>query len=119
MNELLNVDFGKPLHSFVIPGDTHFIEQDVLKMYGINGDNDGNLNDDNDESIEQKEQKEKVTVKGKGNEKEEEWNGIDFNGIWQLEESENLDAYLLSEGWSAIQKKSRIKINYNTTNYTK
>merc|ERR1712083_1053006 len=36
MSELMAVDFGKPLHSFVIPGRTHFVEEDVLRMYALN-----------------------------------------------------------------------------------
>eukprot|EP01084_Bolivina_argentea_P217349 369047_1 len=40
MKELLQIDFGKPLHSFVIPGNTHFIEKDVLQMYALESSND-------------------------------------------------------------------------------
>jgi diphthine synthase len=36
LEELLTYDFGKPLHSFVIPGKMHFLEADVLKEYAIN-----------------------------------------------------------------------------------
>lgn len=99
MNELLNIDFGEPLHSFVIPGHTHFIEEDVLKMYETEI-----INDDDNDIEEKQEEKEEEEE-----EKEEEWNGIDFNGIWQLEKSDNLDNYLLSEGWSIIQRKAASK----------
>ncbi|ETO08451.1 diphthamide biosynthesis protein 5 [Reticulomyxa filosa] len=35
MKELKQHDFGEPLHSFVIPGTTHYIEEEVLDMYAI------------------------------------------------------------------------------------
>lgn len=104
MNELLNINFGKPLHSFIIPGHTHFIEQDVLKMYQIiNNDKkkeEDEKGDDEEEEKEYDQKKDKI-----------EWNGIDFNGIWQLKKSENLDDYLLSEGWSSLQRKAALKSN--------
>jgi diphthine synthase len=31
--ELLNENFGKPLHCLIIPGKMHFIEEDMLKMW--------------------------------------------------------------------------------------
>jgi hypothetical protein len=31
--ELLTIDLGAPLHSLVIPGKTHFLEDDMLKFY--------------------------------------------------------------------------------------
>eukprot|EP00026_Physarum_polycephalum_P019317 Phypoly_transcript_21280.p1 GENE.Phypoly_transcript_21280~~Phypoly_transcript_21280.p1 ORF type:complete len:118 (+),score=4.68 Phypoly_transcript_21280:285-638(+) len=33
MNELLTVDFGPPLHTFVICGEMHFIEKDYYDLY--------------------------------------------------------------------------------------
>lgn len=36
LSELLEVDFGKPLHSLVIPGRMHFLEADFLKTYALN-----------------------------------------------------------------------------------
>ncbi len=33
IEDLMSEDFGKPLHCIVIPGDLHFIEEDVLKMF--------------------------------------------------------------------------------------
>ncbi|KAJ3308646.1 diphthine synthase [Boothiomyces sp. JEL0838] len=35
MKELLGYDFGKPLHSFIIPGNMHFLEADCLKEYAV------------------------------------------------------------------------------------
>ncbi|EGF78003.1 hypothetical protein BATDEDRAFT_30589 [Batrachochytrium dendrobatidis JAM81] len=35
MEELLTVDFGGPLHSFVIPGNVHFLEADILRMFAV------------------------------------------------------------------------------------
>ena len=35
MKELLDVDFGAPLHSLVIPGEMHFLETDYLKTFSI------------------------------------------------------------------------------------
>lgn len=35
MKELLEYDFGKPLHSFIIPGNMHFLEADCLKEYAV------------------------------------------------------------------------------------
>jgi len=28
-------DFGKPLHCFIVPGNLHFIEEDMLKNYSV------------------------------------------------------------------------------------
>ncbi|PRP84142.1 diphthamide biosynthesis protein 5 [Planoprotostelium fungivorum] len=36
MSELLNVDFGTPLHSFIIPGEMHFIEKDCFDHFREN-----------------------------------------------------------------------------------
>ncbi|KAJ3305420.1 diphthine synthase [Kappamyces sp. JEL0829] len=33
MQELLDVDFGGPLHSFIIPGKMHFLEAETLRQY--------------------------------------------------------------------------------------
>lgn len=33
MAELLNVDFGPPLHSLIIAGDTHVIENEILAQF--------------------------------------------------------------------------------------
>jgi hypothetical protein len=33
LSELLTIDLGAPLHSLVIPGKTHFLEDDMLKFY--------------------------------------------------------------------------------------
>ena len=33
--ELLNVDFGNPLHSLVIPGRMHFLEADFLRTFAL------------------------------------------------------------------------------------
>ena len=33
MVSLLDVDFGPPLHSLVIAGDTHVIEDEILALY--------------------------------------------------------------------------------------
>ena len=38
LSELLTVDFGKPLHSLVIPGRMHFLEADFLKTFAFNSD---------------------------------------------------------------------------------
>eukprot|EP01133_Synstelium_polycarpum_P009821 gene9821-11471_t len=35
MKELLTVDFGEPLHSFIITGEMHFHELDFFKSFGI------------------------------------------------------------------------------------
>ena len=35
MEELSKINFGDPLHCFIIPGKTHFLEEDVLKMFTI------------------------------------------------------------------------------------
>lgn len=35
MKDLLNIDFGAPLHCFVIVGDTHPIEDEMLEFYAI------------------------------------------------------------------------------------
>jgi diphthine synthase len=36
LEELLKVDFGKPLHSFVLPGEMHFLEQNAIQLFTIN-----------------------------------------------------------------------------------
>lgn len=33
MSELAGVDFGPPLHSLIIAGETHVIEQEILAQY--------------------------------------------------------------------------------------
>ena len=38
MSELLDIDFGEPLHSLVIAGETHPLERDVLAMYAVTAD---------------------------------------------------------------------------------
>ncbi|KAK8935998.1 putative diphthine synthase [Platanthera zijinensis] len=35
MKDLLNVDFGAPLHCFVIVGDTHPVEEEMLEFYTL------------------------------------------------------------------------------------
>ena len=35
MQQLLDVDFGAPLHSLVIAGDTHPIEQEYLEQFMV------------------------------------------------------------------------------------
>jgi len=35
-SELANADFGKPLHSFILPGKMHFMEYEALREYAIN-----------------------------------------------------------------------------------
>ncbi len=37
MEELQNYDFGPPLHSLVIAGNTHVIEEEILSAYRIHG----------------------------------------------------------------------------------
>lgn len=36
MLELLEADFGAPLHSFIIAGNMHFLEADTLRNFAIN-----------------------------------------------------------------------------------
>jgi diphthine synthase len=36
MKELLDVDFGSPLHTLIIPGKMHFLESDMVKTFAIN-----------------------------------------------------------------------------------
>ena len=36
LQELVDVDFGAPLHSLVIPGKMHFLEADFLKTFALN-----------------------------------------------------------------------------------
>ena len=38
LSELLHVDFGAPLHSFIIPGKMHFLEAETLKRISLNAD---------------------------------------------------------------------------------
>lgn len=33
--ELLDVDFGPPLHSLCIPGEVHSVEQEMLSLYKV------------------------------------------------------------------------------------
>ena len=35
LKEAAEIDMGPPLHSLVIPGDCHFLEQDALKMWRL------------------------------------------------------------------------------------
>lgn len=35
MKALLEVDFGPPLHSLVIAGDTHAVEDEILELYAV------------------------------------------------------------------------------------
>jgi len=37
MKSLLDVDFGAPLHSLIIAGDTHSIEDEILELYKVKG----------------------------------------------------------------------------------
>ncbi|KAI9330823.1 tetrapyrrole methylase [Obelidium mucronatum] len=36
LEELLDADFGEPLHSLVIAGEMHFLEADILRTFAIN-----------------------------------------------------------------------------------
>jgi len=36
MAELRELDFGPPLHSFIIAGHVHELERDLLKFYAVN-----------------------------------------------------------------------------------
>jgi diphthine synthase len=36
LEELLTVDFGAPLHSFVLPGKMHILEAEMLETFAIN-----------------------------------------------------------------------------------
>eukprot|EP00897_Mesotaenium_endlicherianum_P006885 jgi/Mesen1/6224/ME000320S05421 len=38
LEELRDVEFGPPLHSFVITGHTHVLEEEMMKVYGITDD---------------------------------------------------------------------------------
>ncbi|MBW2995008.1 diphthine synthase, partial [Candidatus Woesearchaeota archaeon] len=31
--KLLNIDFGPPLHALIVPGNLHFVEKDMLKLW--------------------------------------------------------------------------------------
>jgi len=35
MSTIVDVDMGKPIHSLVIPGHTHFLEIDMLKLFAV------------------------------------------------------------------------------------
>jgi len=60
VNSILKTDFGAPLHSLVIAGKTHFLEEDVLKMYGYKKEDFAqNLTDKKEEMEKSSEQKEK------------------------------------------------------------
>ena len=34
-SELLQFDFGKPLHCLIVPGKMHFMEEDILNMFKV------------------------------------------------------------------------------------
>lgn len=36
MKEMLSYDLGGPLHSLIIAGKTHYLENDMLKQFAIN-----------------------------------------------------------------------------------
>lgn len=36
ISTLLNADVGPPIHSLVIPGEMHFLENDMLKLFAVN-----------------------------------------------------------------------------------
>lgn len=36
MAELLDFDFGAPLHTLIIPGNMHFLEVELLKTFAVN-----------------------------------------------------------------------------------
>jgi diphthine synthase len=36
LQELLQVDFGAPLHSFVLPGKMHILEGEMLETFAVN-----------------------------------------------------------------------------------
>lgn len=36
LKELLEVDFGAPLHCFILPGKMHFLEAEMLLQYAVN-----------------------------------------------------------------------------------
>jgi diphthine methyl ester synthase len=36
LKELLDVDFGEPLHSLILCGDLHYMEKEVLDFYKVN-----------------------------------------------------------------------------------
>jgi len=38
LEELLTVDFGQPLHSFVLPGKMHILEAEMLETFAVNRD---------------------------------------------------------------------------------
>ena len=40
MKELLKVDFGAPLHSFVICGELHCVEEEMFEVYRVGKSND-------------------------------------------------------------------------------
>lgn len=101
MRDLKDCDFGKPLHSFVIPGDVHFVEEEVLGMYSLRRHEDedtkhGDAENDGGATEPEPEQKEAV----------EQWVGTDFTGIWTLSASDNLEQYLQSEGWPEVMRKA-------------
>ena len=33
LKEILEVDFGEPLHCLIVPGDLHFMEEEALNQY--------------------------------------------------------------------------------------
>ena len=36
LEELLDADFGQPLHSLVITGEMHFLEAELVKSFAVN-----------------------------------------------------------------------------------
>lgn len=117
IRDLRDCDFGKPLHSFVVPGDTHFIERDVLEMYALHREEDEKESKEDDEN----------EIKDNGDEMDNRantiWTGTDFSGIWTLKESDNLEGYLQSEGWTEgkvtqqiIQNENEMKIKMFSSN---
>jgi diphthine synthase len=37
MEQLLETDFGPPLHALVIPGDMHFLEMEMVRTFAVEG----------------------------------------------------------------------------------
>ena len=35
LSTILDTELGPPIHSLVIPGDMHFIETDMLKLFAV------------------------------------------------------------------------------------
>ena len=74
MGRLKDVDFGKPLHSFVIPGTLHFVEEDLLRMFDVDGAPESEGEEEERKGVEEQEQE------------AEEWRGTHFGGIWSSKE---------------------------------